>query len=116
MVYCGRCGQQNPDDSRFCTRCANPLTPPPPPQPQYQPPPPPYTPYAPPKKDNNTLIIVVVVLVVIMVIAGAYATWWVFREVEDLSDSDVTISITSYVGVTMELELEIKGVWWTVSR
>jgi hypothetical protein len=111
MVYCGRCGQQNPDDSKFCTRCANPLTPQPPPQPQYQPPPPSYTPYVPPpKKDNTTLIIVVVILVAVLVIGGAYITWLVFREVEDLSDSEVTISISSYVEVTMELELEIEGV------
>ncbi len=93
MVYCGRCGQQNPDDSKFCTRCANPLTPQPPPQPQYQPPPPSYAPYAPPKKDNNVLIIVVVILVAVLVIGGAYITWLVFQGVEDLSDSDVTITI-----------------------
>ncbi len=110
MVYCGKCGQPNTDDSKFCTRCANPLTPQPPPQPQYQPPPPSYTPYAPPKKNNTTLIILVVVLIVILVIGGAYATWLVLREVDDLSDSEVTISITSNVGVTMELELEIEGV------
>lgn len=109
MVYCGRCGQQNQDDSKFCTRCANPLTPQPPPQPQYQPPPPTYTPYAPPKKDNTTLIIVVVILVAVLVIGGAYITWLVFREVEDLSDSEVTITITSYFDVTVELELQIQG-------
>ena len=110
MVYCGKCGQPNTDDSKFCTRCANPLTPQPPPQPQYQPPPPAYAPYVPPKKDNSVLIIVVVILVAILVIGGAYATWLVFREVEDLSESDVTIRITSYVEVTMELELKIEGV------
>ena len=25
-MYCTRCGQQNPPDSRFCARCGNPLT------------------------------------------------------------------------------------------
>ena len=25
-VFCTQCGQQNPDDSRFCTRCGAPLT------------------------------------------------------------------------------------------
>jgi hypothetical protein len=24
-VFCTQCGQQNPDDSRFCSRCGNPL-------------------------------------------------------------------------------------------
>jgi hypothetical protein len=53
---------------------------------------------------------VVVILVAVLVIGGAYVTWLVFREVEDLSDSEVTITITSYVGVTIELDLEIEGV------
>ncbi len=26
-MFCTRCGQQNPDDSRFCARCGSPLTP-----------------------------------------------------------------------------------------
>jgi pSer/pThr/pTyr-binding forkhead associated (FHA) protein len=25
-VFCTRCGQENPEDSRFCARCGNPLT------------------------------------------------------------------------------------------
>ncbi|MDP9406875.1 MAG: zinc-ribbon and FHA domain-containing protein [Actinomycetota bacterium] len=27
-MFCTRCGQQNPDDSRFCARCGAPLNPP----------------------------------------------------------------------------------------
>ena len=52
----------------------------------------------------------VVILVAILVIGGAYISWLVFHEVEDLSDSDVTISISSNVEVTMQLELKIEGV------
>ena len=55
------------------------------------------------------LIIVVVILVAVLVIGGAYITWLVFREVEDLSDSEVRITVTSYFDVTVELELEIQG-------
>ncbi|MBV9097904.1 MAG: zinc-ribbon domain-containing protein [Frankiaceae bacterium] len=29
-VFCTQCGQQNPDDSRFCARCGAPLSAPPP--------------------------------------------------------------------------------------
>ncbi|MBV9369650.1 MAG: zinc-ribbon domain-containing protein, partial [Frankiales bacterium] len=25
-MFCTQCGQQNPDDSRFCARCGAPLT------------------------------------------------------------------------------------------
>jgi hypothetical protein len=52
---------------------------------------------------------VVVILVAVLVIGGAYITWLVFREVEDLSDSEVTITITSYFDVTVELDLEVQG-------
>jgi hypothetical protein len=52
----------------------------------------------------------VVILVAVLVIGGAYITWLVFREVEDLSDSEVTITITSHVVVTMQLDLKIEGV------
>jgi hypothetical protein len=55
------------------------------------------------------LIIVVVILVAVLVIGGAYITWLVFREVEDLSESEVRITITSYYDVTVEVELEVQG-------
>jgi hypothetical protein len=107
MVFCGRCGQENPADSKFCTRCANPLTqvpPPPAPAQQWQPAPPPYVP---PKKDNTTLIVIVVVIVALIVALSVYAAWVVFKNVDEFSDNEVTVTVTSYVSVTMDLTITI---------
>jgi uncharacterized membrane protein YvbJ len=109
MVFCGRCGQENPADSKFCTRCANPLTqvpPPPAPAQQWQPAPPPYVP---PKKNNNTLILIVVVIVVLIVAVSIYAAWVVFRIVDEFPDNQVTVTVTSDVSVTMDLTITING-------
>ncbi|HVP23010.1 MAG TPA: zinc-ribbon domain-containing protein [Conexivisphaerales archaeon] len=27
MIYCGKCGAQNPDDARFCAKCGSPIAP-----------------------------------------------------------------------------------------
>jgi hypothetical protein len=109
MVFCGRCGQENPADSKFCTRCANPLTQEPPrpaPAQQWQPAPPPY---APPKKNNTTLIVIVVVIVVLLVAVSAYAAWVVFNTVDEFADNEVTVTVTSYVSETINLTITINN-------
>ena len=107
MVFCGRCGQENTTDSKFCTRCANPLAqvpPQPAPVQTWQPVPPPYVP---PKKNNNTVILIVVVIVVLIVAVSIYAAWVVFRQVDEFSDNQVTVTVTSDVSVTMDLTITI---------
>jgi hypothetical protein len=107
MVFCGRCGQENPADSKFCTRCANPLTQVPPqsaPAQQWQPVPPPYVP---PKKDNTALIVIVVVIVALIVALSAYAAWVVFKNVDEFADNEVSVTVMSYVSVTMDLTITI---------
>lgn len=109
MVFCSRCGQENQADSKFCTRCANPLSQVPPqtaPAQPWQPVPPPYVP---PKKDNTTLIIVVAIIMVVIVIVSVYATWVFVNQVEDIVNEDVTITVTSYTDQTLQLELFVQG-------
>ena len=51
-MYCTACGNQNPDDARFCTACGQPLQTAPPPRPSSpSQPPPPRADTPPPQRD-----------------------------------------------------------------